>query len=174
MEIYHAKALECADAAEKSLRFFDTRAPFERWLKAMALPTAEEGINGAGTEGDSISLESYAATNCDVTFAGVLRVDGLLQGNIRSAEGTLVMTEQGRIEADVEVRVALIDGHITGNIRASEFVVLEPHAHVQGNINTPSLAVREGAVFEGHAHTLSRTAAIHPEFSEELASAVGA
>jgi cytoskeletal protein CcmA (bactofilin family) len=64
------------------------------------------------------------------------------------------MTDQGRIEADVAVRVALIDGRLEGNIRATEHVVLDSNAWVSGNIHTPSLSIRHGAVFEGRSFLL--------------------
>jgi cytoskeletal protein CcmA (bactofilin family) len=63
-----------------------------------------------------------------------------------------------RIEADVAVRVALIDGHLEGNIMASEHVVLDSNARVAGNIYTPSLPIRDGAMFQGHSFLLDKAA----------------
>jgi cytoskeletal protein CcmA (bactofilin family) len=93
---------------------------------------------------------------CEVIFAGVLRVDRLIKGQIRSAHGTLVMTERGRIEADVDVRVAIIDGCLAGTLRATEHVVLGSTARVTGDIHTPSLSISDGAVFEGQSYFLER------------------
>jgi cytoskeletal protein CcmA (bactofilin family) len=112
---------------------FDTKTMFEKWLSLL--------------ERDN----SKAASDCEVTFEGVLKVDGLWRNNIRSAYGTLVMTDQGRVEADIDVRIAFIDGYFDGNLRASEQVVLERNARVYGNIHSPVLAIRDGAVFDGNS-----------------------
>ncbi len=59
------------------------------------------------------------------------------------------MTEQAHIQADVDVRIAVIDGCLEGNLKASHHVILDRNAWVEGNIHTPSLTVRDGAVFKG-------------------------
>ena len=66
-----------------------------------------------------------------------------------SSQGTLVVTEHGKLQADVEVTVAMIDGIFKGNITATEGVVLENHALVIGDIYTPELTIRGGAIIEG-------------------------
>ena len=162
MEVYDKVHSEYSGAAcEDSAAFlFDTRVPFEQWLQLLDAihVTPEMSLSGETGTGDADPMhhESFAGTECDVTFEGVLRVDGRLKGNIRSADGTLVMTEQGRVEADVDVRVALIDGHLEGNIWATEHVMLDSNARVAGNIHTPSLSIKDGAVFEGHSVLLER------------------
>lgn len=113
----------------------DTRQLFEQWMQC---------------------LETPATMEPDVVFDGVLRVDGLVKGSVRSAHGTLVMTEQGHIRADVDVRVAYIDGLLEGSLRATEEVVLNRNARVAGDIYTPSLSIKDGAVFEGKSFVLER------------------
>jgi cytoskeletal protein CcmA (bactofilin family) len=66
-----------------------------------------------------------------------------------SSQGILVVTEHGELQADVEVTVAMIDGIFKGNITATECVVLENHAVVIGDIYTPQLTIRGGAIIEG-------------------------
>ncbi len=132
--------------------FFDTRTLFEKWLQSLG------AIHRFANETFQSDCEekAFAATHCEVIFDGVLQVDSLVKGSIRSAFGTLVMTEKGRIEADVDVRIAIIAGCLTGNLRATEYVVLESGARVSGDIHTPSLEVRDGAVFEGTSFFIER------------------
>src|SRR5688572_220615 len=66
-----------------------------------------------------------------------------------SSQGTLVVTEHGKLQGDVEVTVAMIDGIFKGTITATEGVFLENHALVIGNIYTPELTIRGGAIIEG-------------------------
>ena len=60
-----------------------------------------------------------------------------------------MLTQRGRIEADIEVAVAVINGSVTGNISASERVVLDSNARVTGLIRTRALSIRLGAIFDG-------------------------
>ena len=68
---------------------------------------------------------------------------------MRSLTGTLVVSETAEVEAEVNVGVAIIEGQLVGDIHATERVEIGSHARVIGNIETPSLSIQPGAVFEG-------------------------
>ena len=85
----------------------------------------------------------------DAAFKGMMRVDGRVSGRIMSGDGTLVVSTNGLVEADVDVAVAKIYGTIRGNVTATGMIELGRTARVTGNIRTPSLVVEGGAVFEG-------------------------
>ncbi|MFN2493290.1 MAG: polymer-forming cytoskeletal protein, partial [Pyrinomonadaceae bacterium] len=108
-------------------------------------------------------IGSFPGSNCEVTFEGVLHFDGYSIGNIRSPEGTLVLTKRGRIEADIEVGTAVINGSVTGNITAVERVVLDSDARVTGEIHTPLLSVKLGAVFDGDCLFVASAAPVPDE-----------
>ncbi len=132
--------------------FVDTRGVFEQWLHSLdAKPKLTQEPPRRNEE-----LESFGETNGDVIFDGVLQIDSLVKGSIRSAYGTLMMSRHGRVEADVDVRIAIIDGSLDGKLRATEHVVLESSARVSGEIHTPSLEIRDGAVFEGTSFFIER------------------
>jgi cytoskeletal protein CcmA (bactofilin family) len=120
---------------------FDPRPHFGRWLQAL------EGFRNRGRE---ICPGVYLQDG-DRDFAETLALDEQLPDQACS-EGTLVVTEQGRLQADVEVSVAVIDGLFKGKIKATEQVVLENHALVIGEINTPILTIRGGAIIEGRCY----------------------
>jgi cytoskeletal protein CcmA (bactofilin family) len=142
-----------AETAEGSAAMFvDTRGVFDKWLRSLNASPKPEHQPARRDAG----LESFQETNCDVTFDGVLQIDSLVKGNIRSAYGTLMMSRQGRVEADVDVRIAIIDGCLEGKLRATEHVVLESSARVSGEIHTPSLEIKDGAVFEGTSFFIER------------------
>jgi cytoskeletal protein CcmA (bactofilin family) len=131
---------------------FDPRVYFDRWLEdVQAGPKNATPETQGNEEGGSsgIFMDSLPGSNCEVTFEGVLHFNGHSVGNISSPEGTLVLTRSGRIEADINVGVAVINGLVTGNITAAERVLLDSHARVTGKIITPLLSVRVGAVFVG-------------------------
>ena len=64
-------------------------------------------------------------------------------------EADLVIGESGKVEADISVGSISISGDVKGNINAKKRVEIHAPAVVQGNIQTPSLIVEEGVVFEG-------------------------
>jgi cytoskeletal protein CcmA (bactofilin family) len=128
---------------------------FEEWLRSLGTASICPSSNTSPTRDEADTpladfyLESSAGSACEVSFEGVLYIEGQLAGNIRSLTGTLVMPEQVMIEADIGVGVALINGRVNGNITASRRVVLQSQARVEGNISTPSLSIKDGAIFEG-------------------------
>ena len=130
---------------------FDPSRHFDRWLQDLQgqKPVAPEAPETHEEENSEIYIGSFPGSNCEVSFEGVLHFDGYSIGNISSPEGTLVLTKRGRIEADINVGVALINGSVTGNITAKKRVVLESESRVSGQIRTPALSVRLGAVFDG-------------------------
>ncbi|MBV8859464.1 MAG: polymer-forming cytoskeletal protein [Acidobacteria bacterium] len=85
----------------------------------------------------------------DATFKGMMRVDGHLSGHITSADGTLIVSTNGLVEADVEVATAKIYGTVRGNVTATGLIEMGRTARVTGNIRTPSLVIEGGALFEG-------------------------
>jgi cytoskeletal protein CcmA (bactofilin family) len=130
---------------------FDPGPHFDRWWEDLRgspnhpVPESPETL----AENSESYIGSFPGSNCEVAFEGVLHFDGYSIGNISSPEGTLVLTKRGRIEADIDVGIAVINGSVTGNITAAERVVLDSDARVTGQIYTRLLSVRLGAVFDG-------------------------
>lgn len=85
----------------------------------------------------------------EADFKGMLRIDGRFTGHITSEKGTLIVSAGGRVEADIRVGTAKVNGVVDGDITASERIELGRSAQVRGNIRTPVLVVEQGAIFEG-------------------------
>jgi cytoskeletal protein CcmA (bactofilin family) len=95
----------------------------------------------------------------EANFKAMMRVDGHLSGRVSSTSGTLIVGSNGKVDANVEVAVAVIHGTINGDIIANTRLELGRSAKVNGNIQTPSLVIEQGAVFEGTCKMLQMTAA---------------
>jgi cytoskeletal protein CcmA (bactofilin family) len=150
----HSEMIEPINTANQVLAVdpFDVSQPFSRWLddlQATRSPLAHQAAPVKEEEDPGIYIGSFPGSNCEVTFEGVLHFDGYSYGDITSPDGTLVLTKRSRIEADVDVKVAIVHGWVTGNITASERVILESDARVTGQIVTRALSVKLGAVFDG-------------------------
>lgn len=85
----------------------------------------------------------------DTSFQMMLRVDGHLTGTVTSDGGTLIVGNNGQLDANVSVGVAQINGTINGDVTATERIQLGRTARVVGNIATPKLVIEDGAIFEG-------------------------
>lgn len=90
----------------------------------------------------------------ETNFQSMLRVDGHLTGKVNSENGTLVIGTDGRVDADIEVLSAVVNGTVNGDVVASERVELGRASKVVGNITTPQIVIEPGAIFEGSCHML--------------------
>jgi cytoskeletal protein CcmA (bactofilin family) len=102
----------------------------------------KEGIM-TGFVGNGTTLKGEA------NFKGMLRVDGVLAGHVKSDGGTLIVGNNGQVDGEIAVAVATIQGTVNGNITASQRLELGRAAKVKGDIETPSLIIEQGAVYEG-------------------------
>jgi len=90
--------------------------------------------------------------NGEINFSGGLRVDGHVRGNVISAEdkpGTLVLSDQARIEGEIRVAHAVINGTVVGPVNAVEYVELQGKANVTGDVHYRTLEIQLGAVVQG-------------------------
>ena len=135
---------------------------------------AVETMPGAGsramTESETLArdikegtLSGFVGGGTEVTgeanFKAMMRIDGHLSGRVSSSSGTLIVGANGKVDANIEVAVAVIHGTINGDIIATQRLELGRAAKVNGNIQTPSLVIEQGAVFEGSCKMLQMTAA---------------
>jgi len=95
----------------------------------------------------------------EANFKAMMRVDGHLSGRVTSSSGTLIVGANGKVDANIEVAVAVIHGTINGDIVATQRLELGRAAKVNGNIQTPSLIIEQGAVFEGSCKMLQMSQA---------------
>ena len=85
----------------------------------------------------------------DITFKDMVRVNGHVAGTIYSKTGTLIVDTGAKVEANIDVAVAVIGGSVKGDIVARDRVELGPVSKIYGNIWTRSLVIKDGAIFEG-------------------------
>ena len=88
----------------------------------------------------------------DIHFSGGLHLDGKVIGNVtaRDNEGSvLIISDKGRVEGDVSVSFAVINGEVTGNVYASEKLELSGKARINGNVHYNLLEMASGAEVNG-------------------------
>jgi cytoskeletal protein CcmA (bactofilin family) len=85
----------------------------------------------------------------EANFKAMMRVDGHLSGRVNSTSGTLIVGANGKVDANIEVAIAVIHGTVNGDIIATQRLELGRAAKLNGNIQTASLMIEPGALFEG-------------------------
>jgi cytoskeletal protein CcmA (bactofilin family) len=88
----------------------------------------------------------------DVEFTGGLRVDGVVRGNITAVgdkPGTLVLSEQAKIEGAIDVAHVVVNGTVAGPVRAKEYLELLPKARVTGDVTYKTIEIHVGAIVMG-------------------------
>lgn len=82
-------------------------------------------------------------------------IKGHLKGDVLS-KGLVWLDKGGHIQGQIKSPYVIVDGELIGNIESAERVELRTESRVIGNVETESLAVAEGAVFEGQIHMPKR------------------
>ena len=93
-----------------------------------------------------------ARVHGDVEFEGGLHLDGRIVGGVRCGDApgaSLSVSETGSIEGSVEVPNVILQGHIRGDIRGVERVVLGATARVEGDVYYGVIEMTLGAQIMG-------------------------
>jgi cytoskeletal protein CcmA (bactofilin family) len=88
----------------------------------------------------------------NVIFTGGLRIDGEIRGNVSGSgeqAGTLVLSEQARIDGEVNVSHLVLNGTVNGPVRSTEFLELQPNARVNGDVEYNNIEIHLGAIVQG-------------------------
>jgi cytoskeletal protein CcmA (bactofilin family) len=97
-------------------------------------------------------------------IAGTLRIDGEFEGDILNCE-RLEIGEHGQMRADIEVKDALIQGRVVGNVRALRTIEMKAGARVEGDVTAMSVVMEPGVHFTGRC-TMLETGSEGVEYPE--------
>lgn len=127
-------------------------ATFRGMFFVDGLISGQPGHNGGATSVRQHGRSFFGSEpefSGEISFVDMIRVNGHIAGSVQSTKGTLIVDTTARVDANVDVAVAVISGTVTGDIVAHQRVELAPSAKIYGNIWTRSLAIQSGAIFEG-------------------------
>jgi len=112
------------------------------------------------TEGRDTTIAAETVVQGDLCFSGRLIIKGTLKGTINAeadSESVLIVEESGRIEGEVKVPVAQVNGRLSGELHASKRLVLSARAEIDGDVHYERLELSEGCRINGN---LRRIAAV--------------
>jgi cytoskeletal protein CcmA (bactofilin family) len=82
----------------------------------------------------------------DVVSKGEIQVDGEIKGDVKC--GSLLLGDKSQITGAVIAEDVVVRGKVVGSVRGLR-VTLQAQSHVEGDIYHQSLAIEQGAYFEG-------------------------
>jgi len=93
-------------------------------------------------------LDRGSSFKGEMEFEDTMRIDGKFNGKIVS-KNELIVGESAHIEGDLHVGRVAISGTVVGKIVADQRVEIHRNGKVYCDIDTPSLVIEEGAIFQG-------------------------
>lgn len=114
------------------------------------------GSAGGDTQGAGRMIETSLSIiaagmriSGDIESGGVIKIDGRVDGSVIGAR-QILLGRGGAIHGNVEADEVVIGGDVFGSVRATNRLELQGTATVQGNIDTKSIVVMEGAQITGN------------------------
>jgi cytoskeletal protein CcmA (bactofilin family) len=93
----------------------------------------------------------------NTSFKGTIKSEGSItvEGNVKGAiecKETVIVQDDGYFEGTLRSEDAFIAGHVDGNITARNVVKITSSGKVKGDIDSSSLTIAQGVVFDGNCH----------------------
>jgi cytoskeletal protein CcmA (bactofilin family) len=86
-----------------------------------------------------------------ITSSDNITIGGAVKGKV-ICKGTVIVEQDGTVDADIIAAEAFIKGQVDGNIKAQKRVEVASTGRVKGDIESSSLLIAEGVLFEGKCH----------------------
>ena len=77
---------------------------------------------------------------------GEVQIEGEVQGDLHGTQ--IVVGERAKITGGIVAEEVVVRGHVRGSIRVRR-VMLQASSHVEGDVHHTTLAIEQGAFFEG-------------------------
>jgi len=120
-------------------------SPFTERPATYAKGPSPSSSSSASKMVPSIIGEDLTITG-NVTSKGEIQVDGEIQGDIHC--GSLLLGDKSQVNGSVIAEDVVVRGKVMGSVRGLR-VTLQAQSHVEGDIFHQSLAIEQGAYFEG-------------------------
>ena len=114
--------------------------PAQPVAPTVAPPPAVRGIS---------RISSGIRINGEISGDDDLYIDGQAEGQFHFPLAKVTVGPNGKVKANIEAREIVVEGTVTGDLRASAGVQLGVASHVQGSLITPRIAIDDGAKLRG-------------------------
>jgi cytoskeletal protein CcmA (bactofilin family) len=111
-------------------------------------PQTNGGMSASGGQtifGATLIVEGTIKSSEHIT------VNGELKGTVETTE-SIMIGKEAKIDAALTGKTISIAGTVTGNITATDALVLESSAVIRGDIKAGSIQIQTGALIDGNMH----------------------
>ena len=98
---------------------------------------------------DMVNIWKSVIIKGELTGSEDLTIEGQVEGKIELRQNVLTIGPNGKISAQVFAKAVIVQGHVHGNITASERVDIRDAGSVDGDLSAPRVAIADGAHFRG-------------------------
>ena len=112
--------------------------------------------------GKNLKIKGRVSGNGNIIILGALDGEFDLKGRVKIAQ-------PAKIKGEVKADVISVNGNVRGSLVAHERVHLDQTARIEGQINTPSLSITEGASFDGEITMSGRSPQASPTANADAA-----
>lgn len=95
------------------------------------------------------SIPSGLKIHGTISGSSDLSLDSEMHGKVWLSGARLSIGPNGRVHADIEAREVVVNGNLTGNLKASESVRFGSNARFQGSVVAPRIGIDDGARVRG-------------------------
>lgn len=119
------------------------------------------GVFKKGADANRLDTIVGPGTICEgsITSKESICVEGTVRGKI-ICEGSVVVGEKGRVDADIAADSVILNGMVNGHIVAKTRLEITTNGKLKGDIKTGSLIIAEGVLFEGKCQMISEKPAV--------------
>lgn len=114
---------------------------FQQASKGRPGPRTERGV-------PSSVLNEHLSFEGSLKYSGTVTIDCDFRGNV-TTEDKLTIGPGANVNAEISAGVVEIAGKVHGNVTAKTSVNVLAGAEVHGDIETPTISMEQGVVFEG-------------------------
>jgi cytoskeletal protein CcmA (bactofilin family) len=110
-------------------------------------------MEAAAQIGPSIHIKGKVSAKEPLTIAGHVT------GSINVTGHSLIVTDSGRIAADINAHTIVIGGSVNGKLCADARIVVRETANFAGDLSAPAISVDDGALVQGRFEIAGRRSA---------------
>lgn len=122
-------------------------------------------VERAGAQAINARIGRACSVKGILELSGATQIDGSVEGEIIS-EGEVTVGESGTVTARITTSRLRVFGKVTGDIICREALEFYPGARVIGDIESPSVMIQDGVVFEGRCTMPERDSSTRDESSD--------
>jgi cytoskeletal protein CcmA (bactofilin family) len=99
--------------------------------------------------GEMASIGKSIVIKGELSGGEDLTIEGEVEGKIELRDHVVTIGSNGRIKAQITAKSIVVQGHVAGNLNATEKVDIQESGSVEGDVVAPRVAIADGSHFKG-------------------------